>query len=362
MWPRPFGNGTAFKRIAVSRSPVLHRCALAVLLFTVCLLFAERAQAEVLRLPTANRVLFELGGEPHFYTPTPGRPWTSGSFGCVRTGGAQFHEGIDIQSIERDTRGEPIDPVWATADGVVMYINGRAGASNYGKYIVIRHLIHSLEVYSLYAHLREIRGGLKPGQAVRAGESIGVLGRTANTRQPISKDRAHLHFELNLIVNGRFSEWHKKTYQTDKNEHGIFHGQNLLGFDPAAVFLAQRREGDRFNLLTWFRDQPELCRVLVRAKDFPFPHRYAPLVLPNPVAAKEGIAGYEIAFSSAGVPFQLIPRAASEIPGAEKYQVVSVNESEQKNNPCRRFASRRGNGWELTSQATLLLDLLTFVP
>jgi peptidoglycan LD-endopeptidase LytH len=326
------------------------------------LLWPEGAQAEVLRLPTANRALFELGGEPHFYTPTPGRPWTSGAFGCVRSEGTQFHEGIDIRSLQRDKNGEPTDPVWATADGVVLYINDRAGASNYGKYIVLRHSIHTLEVYSLYAHLREIQPGLKPGQSVRAGENIGVLGRTANTRQPITKERAHLHFELNVLVNGRFNEWHKKTYRTDKNEHGIFHGQNLLGFDPAAVFLAQRQEGDRFNLLNWFRRQPELCRVLVRGKDFPFPHRYAPLVSPNEVAAREGIAGYEIAFSTSGVPFQLIPRAASEIPGTERFQVISVNEAEHKNNPCRRLVARRGNGWELTAQTRLLLDLMTFVP
>ena len=33
----------------------------------------------------------------------------SGSYGGVRSGGAQFHEGIDIKCVARDRRGEPTD-------------------------------------------------------------------------------------------------------------------------------------------------------------------------------------------------------------------------------------------------------------
>ena len=45
---------------------------------------------------------------------TVGQPWTSGTFGCVRSGGWQMHEGLDIRCLQRDKHGEPLDPVLAT--------------------------------------------------------------------------------------------------------------------------------------------------------------------------------------------------------------------------------------------------------
>src|SRR5262245_42725023 len=91
------------------------------------------------RFPTSNRALLEPGREESFFVGTAGRPWTSGQFGCVRSGGQQFHEGIDIRCLQRDRRGEPTDPVLASADGTVAYINARPSLSNYGNYIVLRH-------------------------------------------------------------------------------------------------------------------------------------------------------------------------------------------------------------------------------
>src|SRR5258706_10164842 len=114
-------------------------------------------------LPTANHALFEPGGEERFFVGTVGKPWTSGTFGCVRSEGWQLHEGLDIRCLNRDRHGEPTDPVLATADGTVSYINQRPSLSNYGNYLVLRHQIDGLEIYSLYAHLKEIRPGLKHG-------------------------------------------------------------------------------------------------------------------------------------------------------------------------------------------------------
>src|SRR6266481_2945349 len=172
--------------------------------------FSIRAQP--FQLPTANHALFEKGGEERFFVGTVGKPWTTGTFGCVRSDGAQMHEGLDIRCLQRDKRGEPTDPVMATADGTVAYINTHSGLSNYGNYIVLRHEIEGLEIYSLYAHLHEVRRDLRVGQAVKAGEAIAVMGRTANTREGISKDRAHVHFELNLFVSDHFSGWYKRTF------------------------------------------------------------------------------------------------------------------------------------------------------
>jgi murein DD-endopeptidase MepM/ murein hydrolase activator NlpD len=316
--------------------------------------------AEYFQLPTANQALFEKGGEEKFFAGTAGEPWTTGTFGCVRSDGWRLHEGLDIRCLKRDKRGEPVDPVMATADGTVAYINSRPSLSNYGNYIVLRHQIEGLEIYSLYAHLHEVQQGLKIGDAVKSGQNIAVMGRTANTREGISKDRAHVHFELNFLVNDRFSRWYRKTFPSQRNDHGEWNGQNLLGVDPREILLEQRSQGAKFSLRDWVGRQTELCRVVVRKTDFPWLKRYAMLIRPNPVAQKEGTAGYEVAFNFNGVAFELIPRAASEIKGKGKFQLLSVNEDEYRRNPCRRLVSKRGSHWELASAGINLLELLTY--
>jgi murein DD-endopeptidase MepM/ murein hydrolase activator NlpD len=318
------------------------------------------AQAQVLRLPTANRALFTPGAEENFFVGTVGRPWTSGTFGCVRSEGRQWHEGIDIRCLQRDRRGEPADPVMATADGTVVYFNKRAALSEFGNYLIVRHVIEGLDLYSTYAHLSEIRADLRTGSKVRAGETIATMGRTANTREGISKDRAHLHFELGVLLNDRFAEWYRRTFPGNRNDHGAWNGQNLLGLDPRLILLEQHRHGTNFSLLKFVRAQTELCRVLVRATDFPWLRRYAPLVMRNPAAERQGVAGYEIALNYAGLPFQLIPRAPSEIKGTARIQLLSVNEAEQQRHPCRKLVTRRGARWELTTAGMNLVNLLIF--
>jgi murein DD-endopeptidase MepM/ murein hydrolase activator NlpD len=330
------------------------------LLIHAAFLVAVAAQAQPFQLPTANHALFDQGGEERFFVGTVGKPWTTGTFGCVRSGGWQMHEGLDIRCLQRDAHGEPTDPVLATADGTVVYINTRPSLSNYGNYLVVRHQVEGLEIYSLYAHLREIRRDLKIGQAVQAGEPIAVMGRTANTREGISKDRAHVHFELNLLVNDRFASWFKKTSPGQRNDHGEWNGQNLLGIDPRPILLGQHEPGAKFSLLGFLQSQTELCRLFVRQTDFPWVKRYAALVRSNPRAQKEGIAGYELALNFNGVAFELVPRAASEIKGRARFQLLSVNEAEYHRNPARRLVAQRGNRWELASHGLNLLDLLTY--
>src|SRR5260370_40407275 len=80
------------------------------------------ARSETFLLPTANRALFESGGEERFFVGTVGKTWVSGTFGCVRSDGWQIHEGLDIRCLQRDKRGEPIAPVRTTADWAVAYI------------------------------------------------------------------------------------------------------------------------------------------------------------------------------------------------------------------------------------------------
>jgi peptidoglycan LD-endopeptidase LytH len=316
--------------------------------------------APCFRLPTDNQALFEPGGESRYFVGTPGKTWSSGTFGCVRTGGQQMHEGIDIRATRRDRWNEPTDSIYAVADGVVAYVNPHAPLSNFGKYVVIQHRIEGLEIYSVYAHLSAFAAGLQPGKAVRSGEIIATMGRTTNTRTAISKDRAHLHFELDLFVNDRFPEWYKINFPNQRNDHGIFNGHNLIGLDPREIFLRQTQSGAQFSLLKYVNQQTELCHLWVRKTQFPWLQRYGPLVWRNPRTEKEGVAGYELVLNYNGVAFQVIPRAASEVKGEAKYQVLSVNAAEQKRNPARHLVVYRGGKWSLTTQGTRLLDLYAY--
>lgn len=319
-----------------------------------------QARAEEFLLPTANHALFEKGGEDKFFVGTVGKTWVSGTFGCVRSDGWQIHEGLDIRCLQRDKHGEPTDPVMATADGTVAYINTRPSLSNYGNYIILRHQIEGMDIYSLYAHLQSVRDGLKIGQSVKAGEKIAIMGRTANTHEGISKERAHVHFELDLMVNDRFAEWHKKTFPEQRNDHGNWNGQNLNAIDSRLILLQQQMKGGNFSLVQYLKSETELCRVFVRSVNFPWLKRYRPLVTRNPVAEKEGVAGYEIALDFNGVAFELTPRAASEIKGKGKFILLSVNEAEEKKNPARRMVVKKGNHWELSNHGLNLLEMLTY--
>ena len=330
------------------------------LFLLVCAALAPAlVSAQRFQLPTSNTAIFEPGGEEKYFVGTVGKPWTSGLFGCVRSGGGQFHEGLDIRSLQKDRKGEPTDAVLATAEGTVVYLSPRAALSNYGKYLILRHEIEGLEIYSLYAHLSEIRPDLKVGQRVQSGEPIAVLGRTANTSQGISKDRAHLHFELNFLINERFAAWHNKFMRGAKNDHGGWNGQNLLGLDPQAVFLNQAKDPS-FSLLKHIREQSELCRVVVRVPSFSWARRYPGLLKPNPVAEKEGVAGYELALAFNGLPFEIIPRAASELKRKDRISLLSLNTAELQRNPCRHLVVQRRGTWQLSNSGLNFLELLVF--
>ena len=325
-------------------------------LFCASFLFAQ----EPFQFPTANHYLYERGSELKFFAPTaPDKPWTSGSFGCVRNNGQRLHEGLDIRHLQTDRRGEPTDPVMATADGTVVYFSMKPSLSNYGNYLVIRHVVEGIEIYSLYAHLNAIQPGIVVGKSVKQGEVVATMGHTSNA-EVIEPWRAHVHFELNVLVNDNFASWFRTASPGERNDHGEWNGQNLNGLDPREILLAEHNPASKFSLLNDIRSQTELCRVLVRATNFPYLKRYPMLVLRNPVAEKESVAGYEIALNLNGVAFALMPRAASEIKSPAKFQLLSVNEAEEKANPCRHLVVQRNGRWQLANEGLRELELLTY--
>jgi murein DD-endopeptidase MepM/ murein hydrolase activator NlpD len=315
---------------------------------------------EPFHLPTANQNIFIVGNEAKFLAATaPDKPWTSGGFGCVRDNGQRLHKGLDILHLQTDKRGEPTDPVMASADGTVVYINKRPALSNYGNYIVMRHVIQGMEIYSLYAHLSAIQPGLQIGNAVRQGQVIATMGRTSNA-EVIDKWRAHVHFELDLLLNDNFAAWFKTASPGERNDHGEWNGHNLMSLNESQILLAEHFHGTNFSLPDFIRSQTGLCRVLVRATNFPYLKRYPMLVLRNPIAEKEGVAGYEIALNFDGVPFALMPRAESEIKSRAKIQLLSVNDAEARANPCAHLVTQRHGYWELANDGMREVELMAY--
>lgn len=78
-------------------------------------------------------------------------------------------------------------PVRVTGEGVVEFAGKRG---NYGNLVVVLHR-NSLSTY--YGHLESISPGIRPGELVRQGDVIGVVGTTGLSTGP------HLHYEVRKL-------------------------------------------------------------------------------------------------------------------------------------------------------------------
>jgi hypothetical protein len=329
------------------------------------LVLSADVRALDLCLPTANDALLKPGHDAEFFQPTVDGGVESGMFGCVRNDGRRFHEGIDIKCLQRDRYGEPTDPVHAVADGEVAFVNTKPGLSNYGRYVVLQHNWDGVQVFTLYAHLSAVEPGLVAGQPVKKMQVIGTMGHSTNTRERISRDRAHLHFEVNFLLNPSFHIWYPK-HDPKAPPFGNFNGQNLIGLDPAA-FLRAYAADRKLNFAAYVAAQPVAFTVLVGARPLPWLTLHPEQVQPAnaiPVA-------YEIGITSWGLPIIAWPRGASEITELQRRGLQRgapvlqrVNEPELARGACPGLVTRspRGNRWMVSSKGREYFEILTYAP
>jgi murein DD-endopeptidase MepM/ murein hydrolase activator NlpD len=137
---------------------------------------AAQAQAEADRVAAeAAAAAAAEAARPRTVLPVAGARLTS-TFGS-RWG--KLHAGIDLAA-------PMLTPEYAAADGVVL----EAGpASGYGNVV---HIQHDNGDVTVYGHMEQIL--VQPGQVVRAGDTIALLGNRGQSTGP------HLHFEV--IVGG----------------------------------------------------------------------------------------------------------------------------------------------------------------
>ncbi len=296
--------------------------------------------------PLADYVQHAGSGEPE-----------SGTFGGVRSGGTRFHEGIDMKCLARDRRGEPADSVFAAMNGIVRHINSSAGDSNYGRYIVLEHPEQTPAVYTLYAHLARIAPGLREGAVVKRGDVLGLMGHSSGGYM-IPVDRAHLHFEIGLMITRDFETWYARKKFGSRNDHGAWNGMNLMGIDPLDFLNAWRaRRVDTFQ--DYFSKMTTAVRIRIATHRVPdFAARY-PSLLTKPIPLG-GVAGWEIRCNWTGVPFSWTPLTALEVLGAQpdQPQFVEVNADLLKREHSKSIAVSRRGTWTAGKDLEIVLQQL----
>lgn len=332
-----------------------------VLLLYLAWISLESMAEPVFRIPTINEALWDDSTQGHqaFFAPTNTGKWESGRFGCVRSEGWKFHEGIDILYTQTDQKGEPKDLIFAAAEGIVCYVNHKPGLSNYGKYMIIGHIIEGLEIYTIYAHLSHIEDQVTPGRMVEAGARIATMGRTTNSGT-IARARAHLHFEITLVINENFDQWFQKRNPGSTNDHGVWNGRNFLGLNPESIYKEQVRLQKNFSLRGFIRNQEALYTVFVNKADFPWMRRYVPLVKKDSDLSTEQITGYEITFNPFGVPYRLEP-SKREPMKSNSIELLHVEEMVYSKYRCRGLVRKQGKEFKLSKSGLDLINLLTFV-
>ncbi|MCF7687239.1 MAG: M23 family metallopeptidase [Cephaloticoccus sp.] len=314
------------------------------------------AQRLDLSWPTPNPA-FEQGksGAVIFQDTGTGDP-SSGGFGGVRSSGRQFHEGIDIKAMARDRRGESTDLVFAAIDGVVAYVNPKVGDSNYGRYVVLEHPAQSPAIYTLYAHLASVAPGIRTGAVVQHGQTLGVMGRSSSGR-PIPRERAHLHFEMGLWVTRDFQSWYNWKKFGSPNEHGVYNGMNLMGFDPMDFFQA-RRTGRINTMQDYFTQMRPVVRLRIATSKMPdFVQRYPVLVTRSlPML----VAGWEIECNWTGLPFRWTPLGAKDVAGMRhnEVRILYVDEGVERREKSKNLVASRHGNWVPGNDLTTVLQLL----
>ncbi|PXA03252.1 M23 family peptidase [Coraliomargarita sinensis] len=285
--------------------------------------------------PTPNQAF--QAGKPieAFVQPTSSGRVESGLFGCVRNGGAKFHEGLDLFPVKRSSRGEALDPVYSILPGKVVHISRTAGYSSYGRYIVVVHNGESPSFHSLYAHMASINSSLKVGSRVEAGTELGIMGRSA-AGYSIPRSRSHLHLELGFRLSDQFQTWFDRQRFGSKNRHGNWNGMNLVSVDPLD-FYRSMRQGEVSTFREYLRRLPVAARVRVHSAKVPNFVQDYPALVTRPYAGRRVVA-WDIAFTEFGVPKEWTPRFAEEKLGgrAGEVRVLTYNPQVLEAQSCRR--------------------------
>jgi murein DD-endopeptidase MepM/ murein hydrolase activator NlpD len=341
-------------------TPISRRTTLLCLPVSLLLAFTmAKAEPPKLILPTENDGLL-TGNFGEFYQYVQrdfegqvSQPWEGGQYGFVRdprrVGSeviyTRFHEGIDIRPLHRDAAGEPEDVIHAIAAGTVVYINPVAGNSNYGRYVVIEHHLDGFPYYSLYAHLKTITANI--GDAVNQGSPIAIMGHTG---EGIDRERAHVHLELNLLLNSHFSDWYQRHHAADIDRHGIYNGINLAGIDIGRFYLELQKDPELTVAAFVQRGEPWYRVLIPVSPKMDLTERYSWLLEGDTDAPS-----CEMSFDRTGLPLKV--RASNEHPTQPTVTWVHPSPFPQ-HLLTKRFIRNQGAGFVLSEEGKQYINLV----
>ena len=208
------------------------------------------------------------------------------------------------------------------------------------------------DYFSCYLHL-EPPLNVSVGESVETGDTLGFAGNTGCAQSP------HLHFEINLLANESFPTWYKNRFPGQRNDHGKWNGQNLIGLNPWDIFVSQKEAAfsqRKFSMVQYIQAQPVLCRIkVIKPGNFNLLKRFPLLVTGN---NRGQLAGYEVSLNPNGVPVRIITIATDQLGAKESTEVV-VDPQVYKAAPCRKLVFKKGQKWVLTAKGMTHLDLIT---
>ena len=149
------------------------------------------ARTVATRSPTANSKGLQIpvaGVRPEQLVDT---------FEDARGGGSRLHEALDIMA----PRGTPV--IAAAAGTVEKLFHSNAG----GNTVYVRSPDRATIFY--YAHLDRYADGLREGQGVTQGQTLGAVGSTGDA----SPDAPHLHFEIMQTIPD--AKWYESATSVD---------------------------------------------------------------------------------------------------------------------------------------------------
>lgn len=285
------------------------------------------------------------------------KPWQGGTYGFSRNQRrtdigivyTRLHEGIDIRPVHRDNSNKPLDKIRSIADGTVVHVNNSSSHSNYGRYIVVHHDWGYGPFFSLYAHLGTVH--TTRGQAVKAGETIGIMGYTG---VGINRERAHVHLELCMIASDRFPGWYDRHF-TSENRHGLFNGFNLIGMDIADLYIEHRKDPD-ITIPSFLLEQNEAYyKVIVPNHGRVDILRRYPWLLED-LDRGSNPPSWEFSFAATGVPLSARPNSKST-----NVPIVSYVKHSQVDHSYMTSAriTGTGNNARLTPSGSRFIQLIS---
>jgi hypothetical protein len=195
----------------------------------------------------------------------------------------------------------PLDTVRAISSGEVVYVKARPRRSDYGRYVVVEHRWDGSPFFSLYAHLGTV--SVEPGLRVVAGEGLGIMGYSG---AGLSRDRAHLHLEVGMLLNETFEPWYEAHFHDEPNYHSIFSGLNLAGLDVAGLYAASRADSS-FTVREFVQSRPVAYELTIPNRGgLDLIRRYPWLLERSPAG---DVSAWTISFTRAGLPVRVVGSA-----------------------------------------------------